>query len=270
VAFISLASADVSVESLRVMTYNIQGHAVLRRQRHIEDVAAVVRQLRPDVLGLQEVHRGTHSGRSGDQLQQLASATGMELFFGQTIERLGGEYGNAILTRGSIESGRTWPLGGKGEARSLLGCRIALGGLRFTFLVAHLAAWFRFHRASRAAQIEQLGEVLSTIAPPFILVGDFNTPPRAPEMQRLLRDEHLAIAGEHSEKSHRLSRTRLDYVFTDRSWKTEASWVVRIGPSDHWPLVADLVREDSRGEGAGSIDAAAEVREEGREVRGEG
>ena len=52
---------------------------------------------------------------------------------------------------------------------------------------------------------------------------------------------YLAIAGEHLEKSHRLSRARLDYVFTDLSWKTEASWVVRIGPSDHWPLIADLV-----------------------------
>lgn len=251
-ALISLAPAGVSGESLRVMTYNIEGHAVLRRKRHIDEVAAVVRQLRPDVLGLQEVHRGTHSGRSGDQLQQLASATGMELFFGQTIERLGGEYGNAVLTRGSIESGRTWPLGGKGEARSLLECRIAFGGLRFTFLVAHLAAWFRLHRASRAAQIEQLAEVLGTMTPPFILVGDFNTPPRAPEMQKLLRSEHLAIAGEHLEKSHRLSRTRLDYVFTDLSWKTEASWVVRIGPSDHWPLVADLTRE-----GSGAVDSGA-------------
>jgi endonuclease/exonuclease/phosphatase family metal-dependent hydrolase len=226
---------------LRVMSYNIQGHAVLKRKQHIREVADVIRQLRPDVVGLQEVHKNTHSLRSGDQIADLAQATGMELFFGKSTSFGGGEYGNAVLARGKIDSGRVHELPGGGETRSILECSVIAGGYTFTIFVAHLAAWFRFSRGTRAAQLERLAEVIHPSKAPYFLVGDFNTGPRSPEMTKLLASEQLRLCGEHVEMSHRLSRTRLDYIFADPSWKTSASWVVRLGPSDHWPLIADVV-----------------------------
>lgn len=244
-AGIHLARPVRMTVALRVMTYNIQGHAVLKRAKHIGEIVTVIRQLRPDVIGLQEVHRGTHHGRSGDQIEEIASATKMQLFFGRTIERLGGEYGSAVLTTGTIESGVTHPLGGRGEPRNVLSCSVNVRDFRFTFLVAHLAAWFRFHRGSRTEQIRALQEVIHPGLAPFVLVGDFNASPRAPEMQQLIRSENLRLAGEHGERSHALSRQRLDYIFTDPSWSAESSWVVPLGPSDHWPLVADLVSASS-------------------------
>jgi hypothetical protein len=46
---------------LRVMTYNMAGHDSLWSGRHLERVAA-----EPDLVGMQEVHRGTRQSRLVD------------------------------------------------------------------------------------------------------------------------------------------------------------------------------------------------------------
>jgi endonuclease/exonuclease/phosphatase family metal-dependent hydrolase len=232
-------------EVIRVMSYNIQGHAALKRRRYLSDVAQVIRQLRPDLVGLQEVHKNTHGLRSGDQLADLAASTGMELFFGRSMARLGGEYGNAILTTGAVLEARVHELPGHGEPRTALEARIDLRNLRFTAIVTHLAAWFRFTRRTRAAQLEKLAEIIGNSKPPYLIMGDFNSSPRSPEMAAMLRSENLRLCGEHTEISHRFSRQRLDYIFADPSWQKRDAWVVRLGPSDHWPLLADLAGEVS-------------------------
>jgi endonuclease/exonuclease/phosphatase family metal-dependent hydrolase len=48
--------------SLRVMSYNIQGHAAMRRQDHLPKLAEVIAAVKPDVVGLQEVHFRTRVG----------------------------------------------------------------------------------------------------------------------------------------------------------------------------------------------------------------
>lgn len=225
---------------IRVMSYNIEGHAVLKRRRHLEEIGAVIRQMRPDIVGLQEVHRNTHEKRSGDQIAELAASTRMELYFGRSVEGWGGEYGNAILTRGRVLNAEVHPLPGEGEARTVLQSHVEVGDRTYTFVVTHLAAWFRFARGTRASQLQKLGQIIDSTDAPFILVGDFNASPQAREMKSFLAHERLQICGEHVESSHRLSRKRLDYIFSDRACKVRDSWVIRLGPSDHWPLVADL------------------------------
>jgi endonuclease/exonuclease/phosphatase family metal-dependent hydrolase len=32
----------------------------------------------------------------------------------------------------------------------------------------------------------------------------------------------------------------LDYIFADRRWEIENARVIAEGPSDHWPIVAEL------------------------------
>ena len=46
--------------SLKVMSYNIQGHAARGRADFLPKLAEVIAAVKPDVVGLQEVHSRTH------------------------------------------------------------------------------------------------------------------------------------------------------------------------------------------------------------------
>jgi endonuclease/exonuclease/phosphatase family metal-dependent hydrolase len=221
---------------MRVMTYNIQGHAAERQQDHIIKIAETVAAAAPDVVALQEVYcRAT-----GDQGGQVAHLAGLNLAFGKSCEIDGGDYGNAILTRGTIESSRVHPLPGAGEPRSLLEARIAIDGARFTFFATHLAAWGRLLRAARLEQIAALGDITARAGTPHLLAGDFNVTPRAEELRALLSHGHLRHCGETREPTFPATRQRLDYIFCDAAWELVEMKVIRRGPSDHWPIVAEM------------------------------
>jgi len=222
---------------VRVMTYNIQGHAAERQADHIVKVAETVASLQPDVVALQEVY----CRPSGDQAANVAHLAGLKLAFGKSCEINGGDYGNAILTRGTIESSRVHPLPGAGEPRSLLEARIALDGARFTLFATHLAAWGRLLRAARLEQIATLGDITARAGSPHLVAGDFNVSPRAEELRALLAHGHLSHCGDTREPTFPATRQRLDYIFRDASWEVVETKVVRRGPSDHWPIVADLM-----------------------------
>lgn len=227
------------MRSLKVMSYNIQGHAALRREDHLPKLAEVIAAVKPDVVGLQEVHHNTRVGPV-HQGEVLASLTGMALQFGRSTIMDGGHYGNAVLTRGTIKSAHTHPLPGSGEPRSVLQADIDLDGLELTFFVTHLAAWGRLLRVARLRQIAELGDIIARGSRPHVLVGDFNVPPAAEELRTLLSHGHLRVCGDMKEVTFPMTRQRLDYVLCDPRWEYVSSEVVRRGPSDHWAIVVEL------------------------------
>jgi len=225
--------------TLRVMSYNIQGHAAARRQDHLPKLAEVIAAVKPDVVGLQEVHCRTRAGPV-HQGEALASLTGLQHWFGRSCAMDGGDYGNAVLTRGTIESAYVHPLPGSGEPRSVLQTDIALDGIRFTFFVTHLAAWGRLLRNARMQQVATLGDITARGALPHVLVGDFNVPPAADEIKTLLSHGHLRVCGDIKEVTFPMTRQHLDYVFCDPRWEFCGAEVIRRGPSDHWALLVEL------------------------------
>ena len=227
------------MRSLKFMSYNIQGHAAAKREDHLPKLAEVIAAVNPDIVGLQEVHCRTRVGPV-HQGESLASLTGMNLWFGRSCAMDGGDYGNAVLTRGTIDSARVHPLPGSGEPRSVLEADITIDGAGVTFFVTHLAAWGRLLRVSRLRQIAVLGDITARGARPHVLVGDFNVPPAAEEMQILLSHGHLRVCGDMKEVTFPMTRQRLDYVFADPAWSVSSAEVVRRGPSDHWPIVVEL------------------------------
>ena len=224
------------------MTYNIQGHAASRRADHIPKIAETIAAVAPDVVGLQEVHCRTRQSAASpqriDQAEQIASMAGLNLWFGKACSMDGGDYGNAVLTRGTIAGARVHPLPGAGEPRSLLETHLSIDGIEFAFFVTHLAAWGRLLRNARLSQIATLGDITGRGVLPHLLVGDFNVAPAADELRVLLSHGHLRVAGETREPTFPLTRQRLDYIFCDAKWEVVRTEVVHRGPSDHWPLVA--------------------------------
>ncbi|HWW62944.1 MAG TPA: endonuclease/exonuclease/phosphatase family protein [Thermoanaerobaculia bacterium] len=225
---------------MKIMSYNIQGHAAGRRPDHLPKIAEVIAAAEPDVVGLQEVHCGTRASLRIDQAETLAKLTGLHLQFGRSCAMGGGDYGNAVLTRGTVTSSHVHPLPGSGEPRSLLQADLDVDGTALTFFVTHLAAWGRLLRVARMRQIAELGDITARVTLPHVLVGDFNVPPAAEEIRTLLAHGHLRVCGDPKEATFPLTRQRLDYVFCDPRWEYVGSEVIRRGPSDHWPIVVHL------------------------------
>ena len=230
---------------LKAMSYNVGGHGARWSRRHVDRVAAAIVEASPDVVGLQEVHRGTKHSRLEDQAETLARLTGFEVRFGRSFHLDGGEFGNAVLTRGEVRSAEVHLLPGPGEPRTLLHSRIGLESGEIEFYVTHLAAWGRWGRAARTVQIAGLVERLRQSTGPFVLVGDLNAPPDAPEIGTLLAAELFRLCGDDVACTHRFMRQRIDYVFADPGWKTCSYRVIRAGPSDHWPVMVELQRGTS-------------------------
>ena len=230
--------------SLKVMSYNIQGHAAARRPDHLPKLAEVIASVKPDVVGLQEVHCGTRV-IPVHQSEVLASLTGLNHGFGRSCAMNGGDYGNAVLTRGTIKASHIYPLPGSGEPRSLLQTDIDFDGTQMTFFVTHLAAWGRLLRVARLRQVAELGDITARGSLPHVLVGDFNVPPAAEEIRTLLSHGHLRVCGDPKEATFPMTRQRLDYIFCDPRWEFLGSEVIRRGPSDHWALVVDLALREA-------------------------
>ena len=230
---------------LKVMSYNVGGHGARWSRRHLELAARAIAEAEPDVVGLQEVHRGTRHSRLEDQAEILARLTGMAVRFGKSFALHGGEFGNAVLTRGEVRAAAVHRLPGEGEPRTLLHSRIALPATEVDFYVTHLAAWGRWGRTARSVQIAGLVERLKASNGPFVLVGDLNAPPQAPEIGTLLAAELFRMCGDDVAFTHRYMRQRIDYVFADPGWKTASYQVLRSGPSDHWPVLVELHREET-------------------------
>ena len=226
---------------LSVMSYNIEGHAALLRPGHLREIARVILARRPDVVALQEVHRHTWQSRFRDQAAELATLTGMEISYGPSFRALGGELGNALLTRGHVVAARVVPLPSFGEPRSLLATTVELRGTRFEVYVAHLAAWGSANNRIRAREVRCLAEHLRASRRPFVLCGDLNTTPDALELRELVKGGVAQLCGVASEPTYALLTRRLDYIYADRRFSVLDAFVLHTGPSDHWPIAATLV-----------------------------
>ena len=231
------------MKTLRVLSYNIHGRAHLFSRRYLHWIAGVIEEAQPDVVGLQEVHRGGWIARYEDQAKTIAKLAGMSFHFGRSYGRPGDEFGNAVLTRGEILDTEVVPLPAPGvEPRTVLHSRIRIGDGEVDFYVTHLAHGFRNSRPARSLQAKGLLQRLRQSRGPFVLVGDFNAPPHAPELKTLMAAEIFRLCGKDMACTHRILRQRIDWVVADPGWTTKESRVVQAGPSDHWPVLVELQR----------------------------
>jgi len=227
---------------LVVMSYNVQGHAALVRGNHIAKIAETINQVRPDIVAINEAHRSTWQSRFRDHVEELRRRTRMNAVFGESYQQLGGQFGNAILTRGEIVSHDIHKLPGIGEPRTLLESVITIDGGTVEFYVTHLAAWEKLNRGVRREQLECLSRHVRASRYPFILAGDLNAPPESPEIAEFRKDVALQMCGTDLEPTHKVMQIQIDYIFADRGWRCSGS-ALDVGPSDHRPVIAELVHE---------------------------
>jgi len=226
---------------LTVMTFNIEGHASLLRTDHIEQIASTIRKYNPDIVGINEAHRGTWQSRFTDHADQLHQLTGLNVAYGRSYRFMGGDFGNAILTRGEIISIDVHKLPGTGEPRSLLEALVRINGGIVQFYVTHTSAWGGINREARRDQLHCINAHVQASGHPFILTGDLNAPPESPEITAFLGMNVLKFAGDPKTATHKVVNQRLDYILTDGGWTVRSARVLDEGPSDHRPVLAELV-----------------------------
>ena len=233
--------ANTSPKHLVVMTFNIEGHASLFKPHHIEEIARTIMKYQPDIVGINEAHRNTWQARFGDHIAQLERLTGMHAAFGRSYRFMGGDFGNAVLTRGQIVNADVKALPGTGEPRTLFETIIRVNGGTVQFYVTHTAAWASINESARGEQLQCVNAHLMASGYPFILTGDLNAPPDSPELQHFLNTNVMQFAGNPKEPTHKVMEQRLDYILADRGWIVRRARVLDEGPSDHRPVLAELI-----------------------------
>jgi endonuclease/exonuclease/phosphatase family metal-dependent hydrolase len=158
---------------VRVVSYNIKHGLGNDAVLNLERTAEVLRALRPDIVGLQEVDdQATRSGRV-PQAERLGARLGLRHAFGKFMDFQGGAYGLAILTAYPIVSTRSVPLPEGNEPRVALAVEVRLPGDRPLTIVCVHFDWVR-DDGFRYAQASKLAEFLDGLTMPYVLLGDFN------------------------------------------------------------------------------------------------
>ncbi|HEY4625332.1 MAG: endonuclease/exonuclease/phosphatase family protein [Geodermatophilales bacterium] len=246
---------------VRIVTFNIH-HGVGADGRHdLPRLARLLASAEADVICLQEVDR--HYGQRSEEVDQallLSRALDMQLAWGPSIdeERAGDErrrqYGNALLSRLPILISDVHRLPGSGEPRTALRTMVELDGGALWVTATHLSVG---EQEQRAAQVAALAALHTEPMETGVIVGDFNSPPDAPELDALRQrftDAWQLAQARGDQAGWRLwrrdqgdtfpssgARRRIDQVWVSPGVAVAAAQVLDAeGASDHLPVVVDL------------------------------
>jgi endonuclease/exonuclease/phosphatase family metal-dependent hydrolase len=126
---------SMTVSTLRIATLNVhKGLSSFRRKLVIAKLRESIRELRPNILFLQEVigENRQHADRFDDwpplpQYAYLAEEVWEDFVYGKNAEYLSGHHGNAILSEFPIETSQTIKISASSmEQRGFLYARICL------------------------------------------------------------------------------------------------------------------------------------------------
>ena len=147
----------------------------------LDALAEVIRRQNPDFVTLNEVDAFTNrTGKDVHQARDLAAKLGMEWHFSKAIDRDGGEYGDAVLSKHPILETRSYRLpcaaSQPGEDRSLCVIRVEIDGKDLYVASTHLD--HLSGDASRMVQANEIRRIRDTdLGVDLILSGDLNAIP---------------------------------------------------------------------------------------------
>jgi len=230
---------------LRLMTYNIK-YATWG----MDGIAEALRAANPDIVALQEVDSGTRRAGGADQATVLAERTGLPYHAHfRTRDVDGGAYGIALLSRFPLEKleQHTLPVPPGGEPRTVVHAVIRVEGREVSVYLTHLTHP-PFRDRTRLHQSMFISGLLAKDSRPKVLLGDLNDGPDSYPLRLLRRYVRDVFAASGSGPSGTfqvpvpiLSPTvRIDYVLACDAFTPLHSQVMRVGASDHFPVVADV------------------------------
>lgn len=237
----------------RIATYNTHKCRGMDGRIRPHRVAQVLRELKADVIALQEIVSLSGARREQDQAQYLADAVGYEFRIGETRKFHGAAYGNVVLSRLPIKEVEVYDLtASRREARGCIRCDLEVvpGKIVHVFNI-HLGTGY-IERRKQARMLMSREVLLSPrLKHPRLVIGDFN------EWTRGLVSRMLQQKFESVDIQLHLNRKRtypgvlpimhLDHMYFDRDLALEEFSLHRsrmaLMASDHLPLLAEFRME---------------------------
>lgn len=257
-------------QSLRVMTYNIYGARATSpaNAADLDAIAEVIRRQNPDFVTLNEVDVFTNrTGKDVHQARDLAEKLGMEWHFSKAIDRDGGEYGDAVLSKYPILEKRSYRLPcaaeQPGEDRSLCVIRVQIDGKDLYVASTHLD--HLSGDASRLVQATEIRRIHDTeLEGDLILCGDLNAIPSSNVIATMTSfltntgpiDQYTFPSDDPSRKIDYIMYAPIEH-FGVQNCQVVSRGDQQVGgvdASDHRPVIADIrfqTEEDISGEDGG-------------------
>jgi endonuclease/exonuclease/phosphatase family metal-dependent hydrolase len=158
---------------LTVASYNIHSCVGTDGRDDPARVAAVLREIDADIVGLQEVEARPSLASESMQMAYLADKLGLHAVAGPTILRHDGHYGNALLTRCPIVDVRHLDLTVyRREPRAAIDAELDVGGTIVRVIATHLGLLPGERRTQARRLLAQLDEQSRAAA--TVLCGDIN------------------------------------------------------------------------------------------------
>ena len=151
-----------------VASYNIHKYVGIDGKFDPERVTRVIKELKADIVGLQEIDSSFYK----DQAGPISQKAGLEVVLGPTRRNHKGHYGNALLTSYTVKEVRRIDLSVFGrEPRGALDVDLLIKGETVRVIVAHLGLGLR----ERRKQIRRLLDIFCSERDKMeIVLGDFN------------------------------------------------------------------------------------------------
>ena len=257
-------------QSLRVMTYNIYGARATSpaNAADLDAIAEVIRRQNPDFVTLNEVDVFTNrTGKDVHQARDQAEKLGMEWHFSKAIDRDGGEYGDAVLSKYPILEKRSYRLPcaaeQPGEDRSLCVIRVQIDGKDLYVASTHLD--HLSGDASRLVQATEIRRIRDTeLEGDLILCGDLNAIPSSNVIATMTSfltntgpiDQYTFPSDDPSRKIDYIMYAPIEH-FGVQNCQVVSRGDQQVGgvdASDHRPVIADIrfqTEEDISGEDGG-------------------
>ena len=243
-------------QSLRVMTYNIYGARATSpaNAADLDAIAEVIRRQNPDFVTLNEVDVFTNrTGKDVHQARDLAEKLGMEWHFSKAIDRDGGEYGDAVLSKYPILEKRSYRLPcaaeQPGEDRSLCVIRVQIDGKDLYVASTHLD-----HLSGDASRLVQATEIRRIrereLEGDLILCGDLNAIPSSNVIATMTSfltntgpiDQYTFPSDDPSRKIDYIMYAPIEH-FGVQNCQVVSRGDQQVGgvdASDHRPVIADI------------------------------
>lgn len=233
--------------SINLVSFNTQ-HCLnyLAQQIQFDCFVDAIRELKADVVGLNEMRgKGPGTGYT-DQVKTLAEALGWHWYFAEAIKFKGvNPYGNGLISRYPILSAETVLIpdppvrryDGYYETRCVLKAVLDAPGGPLTVLVVHCGL-------NPDEQENAVSTILSCLEDTrCVLMGDFNMEPQDPLMVPLF--QRLTDTAAHlTERTLSFPSDdptiKIDYIFTTDDLVTTHADIPAMVVSDHRPYFATI------------------------------
>lgn len=238
----------------RILTYNVHNCVGTDRRLDIGRVVAVIAQLKPDIVALQEVDVGRARSGGVDQAYEIARRLDMACHFNAALRVEEEQYGDAILTSLPERLIKAGPLPGLTptlglEPRGALWVAVTLEGLELQVINTHLGLAPREQQKQAAALAGSEWLRRPDFAAPAILLGDLNAGLASGVYRTLtarLKDARglAPVRRKTATFPSRLPLLRIDHILVSggvkvTSMEAPLTAMTRLA-SDHLPLVMDF------------------------------